>query len=137
MAGQPTTARLAAVAPSIRAPFTTPPTRAQPPTGSQRGSSAEAQGARRATPSPVMPMPAPIKPRVRLKAAGAKVPEAATPTELAQAGEKAPGTEETQPKKPSAREQLEPYDRAAYQKLPRISTQEEVDKLPAGTHFIN
>jgi hypothetical protein len=68
-------------------------------------------------------MPAPVKPRVRVKAVGTKIPEAPTPTEVEEGKQKAAGIEETRPEKPKAEE------------LPLVASQEEYDKLPIGTRF--
>jgi hypothetical protein len=82
-----------------------PPTGAPPPTGAG------------------MPMPAPVKPRVRVQAVGRKIPEAPTPMEAEQGRQEAAGIEETKPEKPKT------------QDLPLVASQEEYDKLPIGTRF--
>lgn len=89
------------------------------------GPVAQTQAITTQAPRLALPAPAPVKPRVRVKAAGARVPEA-------------PAEEETKPSGRQGKEPPpEPYDRAAYASLPRVRTQEEVDKLSKGSHFIN
>jgi hypothetical protein len=69
--------------------------------------------------------PAPIKPRIRVRTVGTQIPEAATPSEVAQAKEQALGTAETQPEAPKPLEVP-----------PMIKTHEEYEKLPSGARFL-